>query len=207
MATLPNACAFTVSNTPGNSSGFVVDAVLSGPYRIPRASEDGATAFLFVREGSVWEICESAYTHSSTTWSRGALTDSSGASVARQTFTSACIVHVVGFVAEDVADVRTLLATAAFPTSDEGTSRSITADDDGYMLRCTAEITLTWPAGLAPNPTVIVLPPDGGAVTIACSGGATLNGGTGALDRYRAVNQAGVAVVAAGSDAYGVSGT
>jgi len=97
--------------------------------------------------------------------------------------------------------------TAAFPTSDEGTSRSITAADDGYLLRCTAEITLTWPAGLSPNPTVIVLPPEGGAVTIACSGGATLNGGTGALDRYRAVNQAGVAVVAAGSDAYGVSGT
>jgi len=97
--------------------------------------------------------------------------------------------------------------TAAFPTSDEGTSRSITAADDGYLLRCTAEITLTWPAGLSPNPTVIVLPPGDGAVTLACSGGATLNGDTGAIDRYRAVNQAGVAIVAAGSDAYGVSGT
>ena len=67
MATLPNACAFSVSNTPGNSSGFVVSAVASGPYRIPRAAEDGATAFLFVREDMTWEICESTYTHSSTT--------------------------------------------------------------------------------------------------------------------------------------------
>ena len=207
MATLPNACAFSVSNTPGTGSGFTIAAVASGPYRIPRAAEDGAEAFVFVREGDTWEICESVYDHATTTWSRGALSDSSGASVARQNFSGACIVHVVGFVSSDVADVRDLLATAAFPTSDEGTSRSITAADDGYMLRCTAEITLTWPAGLTPNPTVIVLPPEGGAVTIACSGGATLNGGTGALDRYRAVNQAGVAVVAAGSDAYGVSGT
>lgn len=108
MATLPNACAFTVSNTPGNSSGFVVAAVLSGPYRIPRAAEDGAEAFVFVREGDTWEICASVYDHATTTWSRGALSDSSGASVARQSFSSACIVHVVGFVAEDVAGLRGL---------------------------------------------------------------------------------------------------
>jgi len=84
MATLPNACAFSVSNTPGTGSGFAIAAVASGPYRIPRASEDGAEAFLFVREGDTWEICESAYDHATTTWSRGALSDSSGASVARQ---------------------------------------------------------------------------------------------------------------------------
>ena len=108
MATLPNACAFSVSNTPGNSSGFVVSAVASGPYRIPRAAEDGATAFLFVREDTTWEICESTYTHSSTTWSRGTLVDSSGASVARQTFTSACMVSVVGLEASEVDGLRGL---------------------------------------------------------------------------------------------------
>lgn len=108
MATLPNACAFTVSNTPGTGSGFTIAAVASGPYRIPRAAEDGAEAFLFVREGDTWEICASVYDHATTTWSRGTLTDSSGASVARQTFTSACIVHVIGLEAGEVSGLRGL---------------------------------------------------------------------------------------------------
>lgn len=108
MATLPNACAFSVSNTPGTGSGFTIAAVASGPYRIPRAAEDGAEAFVFVREGDTWEICESVYDHATTTWSRGALSDSSGASVARQTFSSACIVSVIGLEAGEVSGLRGL---------------------------------------------------------------------------------------------------
>lgn len=161
MATLPNACAFSVSNTPGTGSGFTIAAVASGPYRIPRAAEDGAEAFVFVREGDTWEICESVYDHATTTWSRGALVDSSGASVARQTFTSACVVSVVGLEASEVNGLRGL----SLRRDDGGIAQAVQVDGVDSVLFYSAA-----PSGDASGDT------DTTALNLALSG--ATDGGT-----------------------------
>ena len=92
-------------------------------------------------------------------------------------------------------------------TEDVGTSRAITAADAGKVLRATAAITLTWPTGLSPQPEVIVIPPLSGVLLLATSGGVTLNGSTGTLERSRGANPAGVYVTPTGTNTYGVSGS
>jgi hypothetical protein len=85
-------------------------------------------------------------------------------------------------------------------------SRNITAADDRCILRCAAGITLTIPTGLSPNPRFIV-EFESGTISVATSGGVTINGATTTLTRTIANNQAGFAVVPrATANTYGVSG-
>lgn len=87
-------------------------------------------------------------------------------------------------------------------------SFSLTSADDGKVFSCTAALTITIQATLSPRPSVIVIPPPSGNVSIAVSGGAKLNGATTTLTRSRASNLAGVAVVPyVDADGYGVSGS
>lgn len=105
-----NACAFTISNTPGTSGNFTVSAADTGAVRVPGAAHDGAVCRLFIREGSAFEIRSGAiYTHSGTSMSRGTLEDSSTGSAI--SFTSAAIVTVIGWY-DTLAD-RAMLGAAA----------------------------------------------------------------------------------------------
>ena len=90
-------------------------------------------------------------------------------------------------------------------TVDAG-SRSITKDDNGAFLAPTAALTYTIPAGLSPMPSFTVDCPPTGAVTVAASGGATINGAATFLTRTRAANPVGFVVLSHEADAYGVSG-
>lgn len=83
---------------------------------------------------------------------------------------------------------------------------AVTAAMSGSLQRAAAAGTLTIPAGVALDPGLIVMPPASGSLTIAVSGGATINGGTSSVTRTRADNPGGVAIVAWGGDAYGVTG-
>lgn len=88
----------------------------------------------------------------------------------------------------------------------DATSRSITVGDNGKFLAPTGTLTYTIPAGLSPMPSFTVDCPASGTVSIARSGGATLNGAGTTLTRTRASNPVGFVVLAHESDAYGVSG-
>lgn len=88
----------------------------------------------------------------------------------------------------------------------DATSRSITAEDNAKFLAPTGSLTYTIPAGLDPMPSFTVDCPASGTVSIARSGGATLNGAGTTLTRTRASNPVGFVVLAHESDAYGVSG-
>ncbi len=86
-----------------------------------------------------------------------------------------------------------ILVVASTPTLVTG-SRALTASDDGTLLECSTALTLTIHAGLSPNPSIVVIPPASGVLTIAVSGGATVNGGTASITRSRAQNPAGVVI-------------
>jgi hypothetical protein len=84
-------------------------------------------------------------------------------------------------------------------------SFSLTSADDGKVFACTAALTITIPATLSPRPSVIVIPPPSGNVSIAVSGGAQLNGATTTLTFSRANSPAGIEVTPyAEYDGYGV---
>ena len=90
----------------------------------------------------------------------------------------------------------------------DAVSRSITAADNGRSLQATAALTYTIPAGLSPMPSFSVDCPAAGAVTIAVTGGATINGASANVTRSRASNPVGFVVLAhSETDAYGVSGS
>ena len=88
----------------------------------------------------------------------------------------------------------------------DATSRSITKDDNGAFLAPTAALIYTIPAALSPRPSFTVDCPAAGAVTVAVSGGATINGAATFLTRTRAANPVGFVVLSHEADAYGVSG-
>ncbi len=104
------------------------------------------------------------------------------------------------------------LQTAGVGTSgaawvDVSSSRAITSADDGALWRCTTALTLTIAAGLSPKPNLIVQPPPSGNLTIAVTGGATINGAASSINRTQASNWSGVGIVSLiGTDAYGVGG-
>jgi hypothetical protein len=83
---------------------------------------------------------------------------------------------------------------------------TVAAYDAGSMWRLSSAGTITIPAGLTLPPSFVVLPPSSGNLSVAVSGGATINGAATTLTRTRALNPAGVAIVAYGGDAYGLSG-
>lgn len=87
-------------------------------------------------------------------------------------------------------------------------NRTITAADDGKVFACTTALTVTFPAALSPRPAVVFMLPPTGNVSIAVSGGATLNGATSTINRARSSNPAGVVVQPyQETDGYGVSGS
>jgi len=83
---------------------------------------------------------------------------------------------------------------------------TLAAHDAGSMWRMTDAGTITIPAGLSLPPSLVIVPPASGNLSVAVSGGATINGGTTTLTRTRALNPGGVAIVAYGGNAYGLSG-
>ena len=84
----------------------------------------------------------------------------------------------------------------------------LTAADDRRSYACTAALTVTIPANLSPRPSVVLIPPPTGNLTVAVTGGAQVNAATASLTRSRIVNPAGVALVPyAEADAYGLSGS
>lgn len=86
-------------------------------------------------------------------------------------------------------------------------SRTITAEDNGKFLAPTQTLTYTIPEGLAPMPSFTVDCPASGTISIARSGGATLNGAGTTLTRTRANNPVGFVVLAhSEADSYGISG-
>jgi hypothetical protein len=105
------------------------------------------------------------------------------------------------------SEAATVRAWALEPVVD-ATSRAITAADNGRRLAPAAGITYTIPAGLSPKPAFSVQCPPSGTVTIAVSGGATINGAGTALTRARTSNRVGFVVepYTDAGDAYGVSG-
>jgi hypothetical protein len=129
-----NACAFAISNTPGTSGAFIVSAAISGPYRVPRSADNGKTFKLYVYEGSAWEVCDSVYTHSGTSMSRGALEDSSTGS--RVNFTSAAVVQVISASAarEDLLDWQ--LSRGAVIVRNDGTTTLSVAASTFTKLTC-----------------------------------------------------------------------
>ena len=88
----------------------------------------------------------------------------------------------------------------------DAASRNISASDNGNFLAPTGAITYTIPAGLSPMPSFTVDCPVSGSVTVAVSGGATINGAAASLSRTRATNPVGFVVLAHEAGAYGVSG-
>jgi hypothetical protein len=87
-------------------------------------------------------------------------------------------------------------------------SRDITADDNARTLAPTGTLTYTIPAGLSPMPSFTIDCPASGTITVAVSGGATLNGGFTPATRIRAANPVGFIVLAhSETDSYGISGT
>ena len=89
----------------------------------------------------------------------------------------------------------------------DAVSRSITINDNGAFLAPTAALTYTIPSGLSPMPSFTVDCPATGAISIARSGSATINGAATTITRARASNPVGFVVLAHEADAYGVSGT
>lgn len=116
----------------------------------------------------------------------------------------------IEWIAQSEGEVNSLTALQASSVSGAGvsvsSSRAITAEDNGQFLKPTGAMTLTIPAGLSPMPSFTVDCPASGAVSIAASGGATINGATTTLTRTRAANPVGFVVLAHESDAFGVSG-
>jgi hypothetical protein len=104
----------------------------------------------------------------------------------------------------EVAAVRALVSG---DRTADAISRDITASDNGKTLAPTGALTYTIPAGLSPAPSFTVDCPASGTITIASSGGATLNGAGTSLTRTRASNPVGFVVLAhVETDSYGVSG-
>ena len=101
--------------------------------------------------------------------------------------------------------VRSVVAGTKTPVA---ASRNITSADSGLRLAPAAGVVLTIPSGLNPPPSFNVACPATGLVTVAVSGGSTINDGILALTRARATNTVGFSVLAhAETNAYGVSGT
>lgn len=105
---------FAVSGTPGSGAitvGTVVSGFVTPATAQPSAIADATAIVILIEDGSAWEICDSVYTVSGTSLSRGTLIASSTGS--RLTLTSAAIVSVI-VCARDLTKMPTgysLLAT------------------------------------------------------------------------------------------------
>ena len=111
---------------------------------------------------------------------------------------------VGGLSAAQASALQTLVAGS----TQDASSRNITAADSGKLLAPTTSLTYTIPVGLSPMPSFTVDCPAAGTISIAVSGGATANGATATLTRIRSANPVGFVVVAhSETDAYGVSGS
>ena len=89
-------------------------------------------------------------------------------------------------------------------TTQEGASRSLTSADNGSILECTANITLTVPPGLPAGFRCVVLP--FGTTSVAFSG-TTGNGAATTITRAATANQSfGIVKRASGTEAFLVDG-
>lgn len=87
-----------------------------------------------------------------------------------------------------------------------GSSRALTAADNGALLEATATVTLTVPVGLTAGFACVVIP--SGTTSVASSGGALLNGATTTLTRAAAGNAMfAIQARSSASDSYVVSGS
>lgn len=87
-----------------------------------------------------------------------------------------------------------------------GSSRALTAADNGALLEATATVTLTVPIGLPAGFACVVIP--SGTTSVASSGGALLNGATTTLTRAAAGNAMfAIQARSSASDSYVVSGS
>ncbi len=87
-----------------------------------------------------------------------------------------------------------------------GSSRALTAADNGALLEATATVTLTVPIGLPAGFACVVIP--SGTTSVASSGGALLNGATTTLTRAAASNAMfAIQSRASAVDSYVVSGS
>jgi len=83
---------------------------------------------------------------------------------------------------------------------------TLTASDAWSLWRLTTAGTITIPEGLVPPPTLAIIPPASGDLTISVTGAATANADTADITRDRATNPGGIAIVPYGGNNYGVSG-
>ena len=79
----------------------------------------------------------------------------------------------------------------------------ITATDDGKLFACITPLTVNVPPGLSPRPTITVMPPPSGNLSIT----GMLNGSSQTLTRSRASNPGGVPITGyQDAENYGVGG-
>ena len=84
---------------------------------------------------------------------------------------------------------------------------TLNKDDDGVVFAASTAITITVPGGLVPKPSVVIVPPASGNLSVAFSGGATGNGAGTTLTRTRTANPAGILIQPYNdANGYGVSG-
>jgi hypothetical protein len=84
------------------------------------------------------------------------------------------------------------VAAAAMVSQPLSQAYSVTALDAGKRFHCTTALTVT----VSPTSgSVIVFPPSSGSLTIAVSGGATLNGASASITRTFTANRLGVPIV------------
>jgi len=135
--TFVNRLSCTISNAPGTSGNFVINAARNGA-RPFGATHDGLTFTVVIEEGYAWEIRTGCtYTQVGTTLSRGTLNDSSTGSAV--SFTAAAIVTVT-------------IAASQLPTSVSGAGNSVGGVYDPATLSATVNIPVTYP--LVSNQTV-----------------------------------------------------
>ncbi len=105
------------------------------------------------------------------------------------------------------SDVNAMTQELYGGTVQVGSSRNLTAADNGLTLECTASsVTLTVPAGLGANFGCAVIPK--GTTSIASSGGALLNGSTSTVNRADTSNSVFALVSrASATDSYVVTGS
>lgn len=81
--------------------------------------------------------------------------------------------------------------------------------DDGLLFSASTALTITVPQDLVPKPTVAVIPPPSGDVSVAFTGTATGNGAGTTLTRARSSNPSGFVIMPypEAGDGYGVNGS
>ena len=117
-------------------------------------------------------------------------------------------------VAQHLADTNTTGGTTYVAPIDETgngwvplkVNKTLAPWDDGKAYAATVAVTVTLPLGLKPRPTVVILPPPSGVVTLV--GVAPVNGSAQTLTRSRSSNPNGFLITPhPEEDGYAVNGS